>query len=221
LLLLFDLDDTLIDTSGSVIGPKLRDAVDAMVKQGLRVDSVEQAKELILALDKGSPTGKETITRFLKKVHAPLALLEVGFAEYQKGREDMTVLPLLGAVEALQKLWEKHDLMLISTGEEETQRRKMKIAGINVSWFRKIIIVSDYDKRKVYEDVCKEWGCTPEQVLVIGDKFKTDLLPARELGMKTVYVRHGRGLVDPPQKGEVDYMIQDLQELPSIVEEVA
>ncbi|MEK6900901.1 MAG: HAD family hydrolase, partial [Nanoarchaeota archaeon] len=197
-------------------------AVDAMVKHGLRVDSVENAKELMLALDTGSPTGKETITRFLKKVHAPLALLEVGFMEYQKGRKEMTVAPLPGAIEALQELRkEGHDLVLISTGEKETQQRKMIIAGINMSWFRKIIIVKDYDKKDKYKEVCTEWGCMPEQVMVIGDKFKTDLLPARELGMKTVYVRHGRGLADPPKIGEVDYMIKDLGELPSIVEDVA
>ncbi len=221
-MLLFDLDDTLIDTSGSVIGPKLCDAVDAMVKHGLHLDSVEKAKELIQEISRRSPTGKEAITRFLVKVHAPLALLDVGFAEYQQGRKEMTVASLPGAVEALQKLREEgHDLVLISTGEKETQLLKLKKVGINISWFRKIVVVGGYEKDEAYRGICKELHYDSSHVLVIGDKFKTDLAPARKLGMKTAYVPHGRGLVDPPRKGEVDYIVPQLGELLRIVEELS
>ena len=62
-----------------------------------------------------------------------------------------------------------------------------------------------------------KYDIEPGNVVVIGDKFKTDLIPAKELGMKTIHMQWGRGKVFLPQKGDVDYSVEALHEVVSIV----
>ena len=36
-------------------------------------------------------------------------------------------------------------------------------------------------------------GCTPEQAVMIGDRIDNDIVPAKQMGMKTVWIRQGVG----------------------------
>ena len=36
-------------------------------------------------------------------------------------------------------------------------------------------------------------GCTPEQAVMIGDRIDNDIVPAKQLGMKTVWIKQGVG----------------------------
>jgi len=62
-----------------------------------------------------------------------------------------------------------------------------------------------------------ELGYSPGEVLVVGDRYKTDLIPARNLGIKTAWIPWGRGKINPPTKGEVDYKLDNLKEIIKLV----
>ncbi len=223
MLIIFDLDDTLIDTFGCSQPVKFRVALLKMVEAGLTVSSVDSAYKRLMRINDTSPNGRTTMALFLKSIGAPDSFLSLGLEAYYAGEQlDFPIVPLEGAVHLLNTLQKNHDLVLISHNPtEEEQYGKMKKAGISPTLFRKILITPEYDKKKYYLQVAEELGYPPVHVLVVGDKYKTDLLPAKKLGMKTVYIGWGRGKINPPAANEVDYSISRLSELLNIVEKLS
>ena len=121
-------------------------------------------------------------------------------------------------MEVLNLLHKSHKLAMVTHGNEKVQYDKIKLANIDKSLFSKILVTRNYDKSKSYQQILDEFGFKPQEIIVIGDKYKTDLLPAKKLGMKTVHMKWGKGKIMLPKKGEVDFIISDLIELPKIIE---
>jgi putative hydrolase of the HAD superfamily len=212
MLIIFDLDDTLIDTFGCSVPVKSKVALQEMITQGLDVD-LDEAYGLLMEIHETSKNGTEAFTRFLERVGGNLELLTIAKEAYYSGEQlDFPIHTLVGAYEVIEKLSKEHSLVIVSYGVPEEQYGKMKKAGIDQSLFRKIIISEEYDKTEHYKEF------EGEDVLVVGDKYETDLVPARNLGMKTVHMKWGRGKVNVPKLGEVDYIISSLGELLNIVE---
>ena len=61
-------------------------------------------------------------------------------------------------------------------------------------------------------------GCTPEQAVMIGDRIDNDIVPAKQMGMKTVWIKQGVGKYWNIQgDGEApEYEVDSLTELVSI-----
>lgn len=216
MLLIFDLDDTLVNTWGCCIELKLKLALETMISAGLDVVDKEESLKRLLEINRKSTNAREALQKFLSEIGG-LQYLDVGVkANY--GPAEMPVKTLLGAVEVLKELKNGNILTLVSHGVEEEQLRKMKSAGISKELFSEIIITNNYDKQEEYQKLLKRFSYSPSQAIVCGDKFKTDLLPAKRLGIKTVHMAWGRGKIFPPKREEVDYMIKSLKELLLIVE---
>jgi len=217
LLIVFDLDDTLIDTSGALIPLKLKMSLQAMIDAGLKVSSFEKAFQELQVIDAKSPNGKETLTQFVEKMRAESHLLDVGLREYLRLPEDVSISALDGAEEVLTALAQEHTLVIVSTGLEEAQHAKMKKAGLKTELFHKIIICPDYNKKQYYLHLLEELRYDATETIVCGDKFDTDLLPAKELKMITVQMLWGRAL-RTSSEGKADYTIKNLREILAIVE---
>ncbi|HLC51966.1 MAG TPA: HAD family hydrolase [Candidatus Nanoarchaeia archaeon] len=214
--IIFDLDDTLIDTSGSSIPIKMKEALKAMIKAGLKIDNFDQSYQLLLDIDKQSYNGTESITDFLKKIKADQKFLQIGKAAYYGGDIlDFSIKELPGATKLLSQLKKKYKLVLVSYGLPSEQQSKLKKSGIKEDLFSVIIFTDNYNKKAEYQKVIDQLKLSHEQFLVVGDKFKGDLLPARELGMKTVHMFWGRGKLDNPK--DADYSIKKLDELQKIL----
>ncbi|MEK6905907.1 MAG: HAD family hydrolase [Nanoarchaeota archaeon] len=219
MLLIFDLDDTLVDTSGSTVPIKLKEALEVMINAGLRAGSFGEALNLLYGVDESSPNGEETIRRFLQKINADSSFFALGIKGYTSAMSEETeIKPLEGAVEVLYELKQKNVLALVSKGKEDLQYQKMMKAGIDKDIFAKIIITQDYNKRDKYQIVMEELHFTPKNTMVIGDKFYSDLLPAKELGITTVQMLWGRALKFPEEGA--DYKITQLAELKKLVQEL-
>lgn len=226
-LIVFDLDDTLIDTTGSVQPAKFRLALKEMIKAGLVVPSEEDAFQLLMKINRQfSLNGKNTIFKFLEQLQKETNLSPIDVTKladlaikvyYGEGEIATPIDPVPGALTILKILKERYKLVLLSVGVKEFQYYKMRRAGIPKDIFKEIIIIDDYKKKQHYKQLLKRYTLTPDQILVCGDRFKVDLLPARELGMKTVHLQWGRGKVDQPYEGEVDYSITNLEELKKII----
>ena len=65
MLIIFDLDDTLIDTSGCITFHKLEDALEAMCSAGLILSDFSDSLELLRRLDSTSESAKEALSEFL------------------------------------------------------------------------------------------------------------------------------------------------------------
>ncbi len=218
MLIIFDLDDTLIDTSGCITHFKLEDTLNTMVHEGLAIPDFSEALELLRRLNSTSDSARSAIAEFVEILGVDKKFFEIGVKEvYEHIPSDLPVFPLDGAIEMLTELSCQHQLALVTIGKPMLQMDKMKKAGIDSRIFSKIAVTEEKNKKPHYQMIMDELGYGPTEVLVCGDRIPLDLVPARELGLKTVRIQWGRGLNSSGYKGEVDYCISELKELKSIV----
>lgn len=74
------------------------------------------------------------------------------------------------------------------------------------------------DKR-IFEIALKRADCRPEQAIMIGDRIDNDIVPAKKLGMKTVWVKQGfnRYWNITSEEEKADYTVNNLMEICGIV----
>lgn len=221
MLIIFDLDDTLIDTSGCLTHYKLEDALQAMVKEGLLLPDFPAALDLLRRLDSAAESARNALAEFIEILGVDKKYYPVGIKEiYESSSLELPVFPIEGALETLSDLSQQHQLALVTIGKPSLQMDKLKKAGIDSRIFSKIAVIEQRDKKPHYQTIIDELGYTPKEVIVCGDRIQTDLIPARELGFKTVQMQWGRGLNYTGHKGDVDYSISELKELKNIVNDL-
>lgn len=218
MLIIFDLDDTIIDTSGSILPYRLQKALQKMMEKGLEVTSFDQAFERLRVLSVSSSNTQSAIKEFLEIHDADPALLDIAIDEVYHNKNFMyDVLPTTGAKEVLMELARKHILALVSVGIQEIQLEKMKKAGIDTALFSRIVVSESPDKKKYYKQLLEDLRVSPLEVLVCGDRVKRDLIPGKGLGFKTVHIKWGRGVHQKGSKSQVDFTITSLKELKPII----
>ena len=113
----------------------------------------------------------------------------------------------------LEQLAAKYPLALVSNfyGNIDTV---LKDFGLR-DYFQYIIESSVVGIRKpdpgIFALGVKALGLKPEEVVVVGDSYKKDILPARQLGCKTIWLK-GTGW-DGEESGTADVIITDFKEL--------
>jgi FMN phosphatase YigB (HAD superfamily) len=218
LLIIFDLDDTLIDTSGCVTGPRLNRALDAMIQEGLAMPDLAQGLELLRTLNETTLSAREALCLLVEHYRGDPSLADIGQQVLEQANlGDVQVEPLKGARELLTELQRDHQLALVTVGRPSFQMHKLEKAGIDPAVFSKIFVSREVDKRPLYEQVMEELGCFAHQGLVCGDRIERDLTPGRQLGLTTVLMRWGRGLIAKMPHPDVDYAITALDELKGMV----
>lgn len=70
------------------------------------------------------------------------------------------------------------------------------------------------DKR-IFEKAFELAGCTAEESVMVGDRLDNDIIPAKAIGMKTVWVKNGLAQYQGAElaNGVADYQISSLTEL--------
>ncbi len=219
MLIIFDLDDTLIDTTGSITPHQLEKALHKMVEAGLKVGHFEEALITLKRMDLASESAGQTLKEFLELVDGDPAFLKMGEEiVYGEIPEDLAVFPLEYAATVLDSLKETHELALVSMGKPHQQLLKMKSAGLDSTIFSKIVISEQEDKKPAYQAVIEELNMRPEKTVVCGDRVKRDLTPAKELGCKTIQMQWGRGLSTTKNSADVDFTIRKLSQIQEIID---
>jgi putative hydrolase of the HAD superfamily len=221
LLIIFDLDDTLVDTSGCITPVKLKDALARMCEAGLSCGEMHLAESEMRRIDQTKLSSEETLKEFLSKVGADDRFLQIGLKEFKENLKiDMPVHQVEGAAEILDGFKETHTLALVTIGRRETQLEKLKKAGIDLSLFSRIAVLEEKNKKFHYQKIASELGFLPSEVIVCGDRIHIDLTPAKELGFKTVHIKRGRGLNSLLPQSDVDFTISQLSEMKDIIKNV-
>ena len=95
-----------------------------------------------------------------------------------------------GAMELLEYLRPKYNLYILSNGFKELQSRKMQTAGID-KYFDALILSEDIGINKpdcrLYEHAMRKTASEPQESLMIGDMFDTDIVGAANFGMDSMY----------------------------------
>ena len=218
MLIIFDLDDTLIDTSGSLTPHRLKRAFERMREAGFATEEPQQALEMLQRLNETAKSARAALAEFTEIHQLGEEFFRIGIQEmYENPLIDIPLPPLDGAPELLRSLSLSHPLALVTLGLEEIQREKMKKAGIDSTFFSKIIVSSEQSKKPHYRVIMELLGYPPAKTFVCGDRVEGDLLPAKELGCRTVRVKRGRGLNDSSPPFVVDHTIAHLKEIEGIL----
>ncbi len=216
-MIIFDLDDTLIDTSGSVTPFKMRECLKRFIREGLAISDFDRAYAELIAINAKSPRSKDSLSQFVEKRGGDLSLVEKAMEEMTSPLPShFTISTTPHAKEILKHLRSTHTLALVTGGHPPFQLEKLEKAGIDRTFFSKIAIPEDSIKKPYYEGLIKEFSMPAGQVLVCGDRVAMDLVPAYELGFTTVHMRWGRGVLAETEKW-IHHSITDLSELKRII----
>ena len=220
-MIIFDLDDTLIDTSGSIFPGVLKNALEVMRGRGLVVKCQRRAYAELARLNAFHTSAREALEEFLEINQAPPSLFAVGEeALYENPRFNGQILLVQGAVDMLREFSTKFQLVLVTRGKKEVQREKMRRARISPHLFTRLYFCEHGNKQTIYQKVSEELGASPSKSFVCGDRIALDLAPAKALGYNTVQIRWGRGLGNTGLRKDVDYSVVHLTELKALVEKI-
>jgi putative hydrolase of the HAD superfamily len=216
-LIIFDLDDTLIDTSGSITPFKLKECLKGFIAAGLAVPDFDLAYQTLLQINEGAKGSKEALAQFLDQYQGSPKLLESGLSQMVSPLPcDFSVATTPHAKEILKAFAKEHTLAIVTGGHPPFQMEKLEKAGIDRSLFSKIAIPEDSIKKPFYEALIREFSVGPKEALVCGDRIAMDLIPAHALGCQTVHMRWGRGTSLKTEEW-ITHSISTLTELKRIV----
>ena len=81
---------------------------------------------------------------------------------------------------------DKYDLVIFTKGEILDQQNKIKRSGLE-KYFDDVVIVSDKTREK-YVKLCREHDTEINNLLMIGNSFKSDIKPVLQLGGYAVHI---------------------------------
>ncbi|MDN3504793.1 MAG: HAD hydrolase-like protein [Rhabdochlamydiaceae bacterium] len=211
LLIIFDLDDTLVKTTESIIPSKL----DMSFKKSLSTSPALLPQ--LMRLDSMALSSDAAIDEFGEINELDQGVICDIKTHMQDGDlEGIDVECSESANEVLKILSQDHNLCLVSRGLDSNQRAKIKKSGIETAYFSEIIFCQK-DKCADYEMLAKKYSDHPLDVIVCGDRVALDLSPAKALGYHTVQMCQGRGSTSFDYFADVDVKIIQLVELFDII----
>jgi len=80
--------------------------------------------------------------------------------------------------------------VLVTRGDERRQRQKVAVLGIGPYFQRILVCPRDADKKHCFELAMSEFP--DNDVWVIGNRLDSEIRYGKELGLKTIYLRHGK-----------------------------
>lgn len=112
------------------------------------------------------------------------------FKEYQTIYEKNWLL-FDDAINLLEELKGNFNLAILSNGDGKQQRRKIEYTGLK-NYFPEIIISSEVNvskpDKKIFEIACEKTNSKPEECIMVGDKYGTDIEGALNAGLKAIWV---------------------------------
>jgi putative hydrolase of the HAD superfamily len=204
--IVFDLDNCLCDARA--VGEELFEPAFEAIRNANRGDVPEE--RLRQAFDECWFTSFDLVA---KRYRFSDAMFRAGFDAFSRlevagpleGYPDLPVLRQLAG-----------DKYLVTSGFRRLQESKVRALGI-ADWFRRVVVDAvdvppQLGKKAIFEDILRESGHAPGEIVVVGDNPLSELAAGRQLGMQTVQtVRPGVTVA------AADFHIGRLDELPPIL----
>ncbi len=227
--LIFDLDDTLMDTSARLVPQAARESCDAMIRAGLSAtaDDAQLERQKFVRQQPRENVYTHLVQKFGVRSGATGAAVEAAGYEAFHGRDverDIQLFP--GARTLLEDLAAKdYTLYLVTSGDERTQKRKVEILDIGKHFVQTIFVDPRRgdSKQKAFRQIMSAAtlrpdlainnvsvgqqqisrstpiATVPQDFLSIGNRVDTDIAPAKELGWQTCWLRVGEYAHMSPQ----------------------
>lgn len=118
-----------------------------------------------------------------------------------------------GALVAL-KFFQKDYIQFLVTSSTDPEKRISEIRGLGIDKFFKEIIISAKSK-ELFEKIINNNDASPEETIVIGDQYASEIAIGNEIGAKTIWLAYGN---PDEKKFGIKYWkkIRSLEEIPNM-----
>lgn len=218
---IFDLDDTLYDCSGSLIDASRRRAAKALVEAGLTCTE-EEVYQLQKELSEKHGPYHLIFNEIVNKYNADSKLINIAYKAYNSS-EVSEIKPFPYVISTFKELKEKgYNLFLLTVGVHERQEKKINILGLK-PYFDEIVI-SDQEIGLPLEDCMRDLierhTINFREAVMVGDRVREELRIAKSLGMTTIQMLHGRFKNEPAVNDcdKPDYKIKRIFQITTILQ---
>jgi phosphoglycolate phosphatase len=203
-LCIFDLDGTLIDTSGDITG-----AINDM-RAFFNLDKMQRDT----VVDYVGDGIRKLVERCIHRQDVNLEEAVSFFEHAYRRRLVETTKPYPGIIKVLNQLEENSKAILTNKSSSFTEEIVRKL---DLERYFPIIVAGDTLKRKkpfpdAVEHIIWQTGSRREATIMIGDG-KNDILTARNAGISCIYVTYGFGRLRMLGDLQPDYVIDRPEEL--------
>lgn len=216
--IIFDLDDTLYDCSGTLVLQGRKHAAKTIAR--LINCSEEEAYHLQLEMEEKYGTQVNIYEKIATLYNLPDTYARELLEEFV--RVDISNIRLFSDVlDTLVQLKTRGcKLILVTSGEKQIQRKKIDVLGLSDRYFDEILITdrnNDQAKKDCFKEIMHRYNLKPEEILCVGDKINDELTAGKSLGIITVMFQHGRHfkayLKQRDQYIKPDYSIEHMKDL--------
>ena len=216
----FDLDETLLDTSGT--NRARGERITTMLKRDLpNLDGVSFLERLLEEDPKtGRALGIAPLIEELGLLETSLGHKAIELWFFQGCLDLARTLP--GAEDALRSISQVYTLGVITNGLEYRQRAKFESLPIHELF--DVFLTSEAagaekPSPEIFQLALGRAGVLPSEAAFVGDRLDVDVLGAQQAGMTAIWVDH-EGRVPAGSGPEPDATFTDFGELPSILLEL-
>jgi len=216
---LFDIDDTLYDTSLQMSMARLN-AVKAMIEAGLPANIEIAYRVLEEIVKEFGPHYNQHFDKLLERLGLKWnpRVIAAGVTAYRE-TSSAYLKTYSDIVPTLLKLRESGYLLgIVSEGRAVKQWQKLIQLGIQ-HLFHRVLISEEIKEEtvtpKMFELVLKELGAFPRETVFVGNRLDTDILCANKAGIISVRMRKGEHRVEEPKSPEMapKYEISKISEI--------
>ena len=192
-VIIFDLDDTLYDCSGTLVVRGRRQVAKTIAK--LINCSEEEAYSLQLEMEEKYGVKANIYEKIVSHYHLPGTYAQELLEDFVHiNISNITVFPdVMDTV--IQLKARGYRVALVTSGDKEIQRKKIDVLGLNNRYFDDIVITDrnkGQSKKACFQEIMKRYDLQPKEFVCVGDKIDDELAASKSLGMFTVMFEHGR-----------------------------
>jgi len=213
--ILFDLDNTLIDFM-KMKEESCKSALKAMIEKGLKIPYKSGYKKLIKTYFKVGIESNTAFEEFLKSQTGKVdtKILAAGINEYLKTKNKF-LKPYPNVKSTLRKL-KKMGLKLAIVTDAPRLKAYQRLVAMGIdNYFDFVVGLEDTGKKKKTEIPLKtaieKLKLEPDEVMMVGDSIKRDVIPAKKLGVISMFAKYGSS--EKVGKIKPDFEINNISEL--------
>lgn len=218
-LVILDLDDTLYDCSNTLVVQGRRRVAKTIAE--ITNCTEEEAYLLQSEIEEKYGTKVNIYEKIAALYHLPKRYVRELSEEFIHIEiSGITLFP--DVVNTLVQLKvQGYKLVLVTSGEEQIQRRKIALLGLLRDAYFDDILIAGRDipptKKDHFKDIIQRYNLRHEEIICVGDKIDDELTAAKSLGIITVMLKHGRHykayVKEPGKHIKPDYFIKHIKEL--------
>lgn len=210
--IIFDLDNTLFNAE-PITEMAIKQAINSMIDNGLKCslgEGIERMKKII----KENPFA-DKFKELAKSFGQDNEYLINKGKEIYYNKTEFNKLDLYpGSIKTLKELKKRYKLILVTSGGELQQNRKIDALNIR-KYFDYISIDEKPDKEIQFLEILKNFRFIPKDFLVVGDRIDNEIKIANKLGMNSVLIKKGKysSIRFRNKFDEPDYIINNISEI--------